>query len=290
MIVADWRTVSAEQMAPLYAAERARWQSCLAWDYSHTLADIERARVDGRLHGVAAIRDGVIEGWAYFLVPGDEVHIGGIHASSDDVTRALVDSILQNAGTALAFGFFDAPGLERALCEQRFRIEPYRHLDMPLDAAASAFSGVKGYDLARGRELAGLLAAAYDGEAAARPFARKGTSDQWREYIAQLTLANGCGIFDRASSVMVEQQGRIVGAALVSKVSPTTAHLCQLAVHPDAQSSGIGRALLVEAAARARKNGSARMTLTVASSNAAASALYERLGFRETARFTFAWR
>ena len=88
----------------------------------------------------------------------------------------------------------------------------------------------------------------------------------------------------------VDPDGRVEGLALTSRVSQTTAHLCQLAIHPAAQGRKRGAELLRRVCAAAKQHGSARMTLLVASSNTAARRLYARFGFVETARFIFATR
>ncbi|HEV7263837.1 MAG TPA: GNAT family N-acetyltransferase [Falsiroseomonas sp.] len=57
-----------------------------------------------------------------------------------------------------------------------------------------------------------------------------------------------------------------------------------LAVHPDAQGHGIGRALLAFAEAEARRRGRARLHLYTHARMTANIALYRRLGWRETHR------
>ena len=52
-----------------------------------------------------------------------------------------------------------------------------------------------------------------------------------------------------------------------------------LAVDPEYQSRGIGRALLGEVALRARESGACKVTLEVHDSNEGAKRLYQRLGF-----------
>lgn len=55
--------------------------------------------------------------------------------------------------------------------------------------------------------------------------------------------------------------------------------LYDLFVLPSARQSGVGRALLQAAAARAKADGKARMDLTTARTNKAAQSLYESLGW-----------
>jgi ribosomal protein S18 acetylase RimI-like enzyme len=84
--------------------------------------------------------------------------------------------------------------------------------------------------------------------------------------------------------LVAERAGRVVG--YVRQVPPTTLptnqHVRQiqgLAVAPDAQGAGIGRALIEAACAAARAQGARRMTLRVLGHNAPARRLYEKCGF-----------
>lgn len=60
--------------------------------------------------------------------------------------------------------------------------------------------------------------------------------------------------------------------------------LWKLYVHPDAQGSGAGRALLAEVVAAARRAGVPRIRLTHLVGNDRAHAVYERAGFTEVGR------
>jgi ribosomal protein S18 acetylase RimI-like enzyme len=77
---------------------------------------------------------------------------------------------------------------------------------------------------------------------------------------------------------------------VVTTVGPKTAHVAQIAVDPSARGNGLGAQLVCAAAAAAGAQGYERLTLLVAASNAGAGALYERLGFRQTATFLAAVR
>ena len=63
-------------MAALFEIERQRWRDRLHWDYSATLADIERARVSGQLPGFVAFDGGVVRGWSYHLLHRRTLQIG----------------------------------------------------------------------------------------------------------------------------------------------------------------------------------------------------------------------
>lgn len=73
------------------------------------------------------------------------------------------------------------------------------------------------------------------------------------------------------------------GFALI-RVIPPEAEILTLAVLPDAQGQGYGKALMTQAIAMAQKIGITTMLLEVGVHNIAARSLYATLGFREVAR------
>jgi [ribosomal protein S18]-alanine N-acetyltransferase len=77
----------------------------------------------------------------------------------------------------------------------------------------------------------------------------------------------------------VEDQGFIL-----VRVALDEAEILTLAVHPEARRAGIGARLTQAAAARAAMEGAERLHLEVAEDNAAARALYSRLGFKTVGR------
>lgn len=83
-------------------------------------------------------------------------------------------------------------------------------------------------------------------------------------------------------------QGAVISdlalGVLALRFAADEAEVLTLAVRPDAQGQGIGKALMGHGFSSARRNGAARMFLEVAVDNAAALALYRRLGFAEIAR------
>jgi ribosomal protein S18 acetylase RimI-like enzyme len=68
-------------------------------------------------------------------------------------------------------------------------------------------------------------------------------------------------------------------ACLRVRLHPPEGHFGMLAVHPEAQGRGLGRMLVAEAEARARRAGCQYMTLEVASPRAELPAYYARLGY-----------
>jgi [ribosomal protein S18]-alanine N-acetyltransferase len=83
---------------------------------------------------------------------------------------------------------------------------------------------------------------------------------------------------DCARSILAEVEGRIVGYVLFwFLVEEVDIH--NIAVHPDFRRQGIGRLLLEEVVAAARREKRLRVTLDVRFSNASAQNLYRSFGF-----------
>ncbi len=82
----------------------------------------------------------------------------------------------------------------------------------------------------------------------------------------------------RSGSLIAERDGRAVGMAKLL-FADGRAEIAGMWVEPGARGGGVGRALVEEALARARRRGVLDCWLHVVESNAAAAALYRRCGF-----------
>jgi [ribosomal protein S18]-alanine N-acetyltransferase len=83
---------------------------------------------------------------------------------------------------------------------------------------------------------------------------------------------------DCAHSILAEVDGRIVGYVLFWILAEEV-DIHNIAVHPDFRRQGIGRLLLEQVVAAARRQERLRVTLDVRCSNAVAQSLYFSLGF-----------
>jgi ribosomal-protein-alanine N-acetyltransferase len=84
-------------------------------------------------------------------------------------------------------------------------------------------------------------------------------------------------------ALLAEFAGRIAGFAILSILGPE-AELESIAVAPEAQRQGVGRALLHAAFSASLSAGAATLLLEIRASNTSAAALYRQTGFRETGR------
>jgi len=294
----DWRQADTRDLAALYAAEIRRWSGALGWDTASSWDHIELGRRLGTVQGLLALdASGAIAGWTFCLLHRDVLQIGGFVATSEATTAALVDGLLSSETAARAtavalFAFTDAPGLADALTQRGLAVNHYDYLSKALvPEPGRPPRDVRRWQTGDAAGFATLLATAYPGTDHARPFAPQGTAAEWREYVGQLVTTAGCGtIMPDGCFVVPNGADRIAGAVLVTTLAPTTAHIAQIAVEPQAQRRGLGRLLVSAAAASASAAGCDRMTLLVDDRNSVARRLYEASGFASVARFVSAGR
>ena len=91
MILRDWRDADSRLLRSCYEREQRSWQIDLGWDTTWTWATVEHARVSLGLPGLLALDDdGTVQGWAFSMKDGATLHIGGLVASSQPATTALL--------------------------------------------------------------------------------------------------------------------------------------------------------------------------------------------------------
>lgn len=303
----DWRNTSADAIQALYRLERARWMSRLRWDIDPTHRLLEDARTRGHAPGLIALDGaGRPAGWAYFGLANRMLQIGGLVASSGEVTRALLDGILRSteadmASDLMCFAFPASPALESALARQRFAITKYLYLSRELRAGGEPWRLRSDMRIAHWREMDAvmsvrLMARAYAGIGSARVFAPRGTLEEWATYLAQLIKMPACGQFMPSASLAATEGGALPGqdvlrgALIATTLQPDTAHIAQIVVDPSLRRRGLARDLIETASAIAVAQGCSRITLLVAADNAPACALYAAAGFEQMSHFVHATR
>jgi ribosomal protein S18 acetylase RimI-like enzyme len=295
MTLLDWRELAAPTVAALLDAERRWWRTHVDWDLTPALVEIEPARQAGRLPGLVVLDEGRRPvAWAFFTGEGDLVQVGALHASEARAGRLLASAVVEAAdavGASVITGLVrpGVAGVAEAFADAGFALEPYGYFTVSTRDSRSFARDVHLFTAADRDGVPDLLARAYAGSTEARPFAPRGTEAEWGRYTAQILDTPGCGRFQARASVVVGSR-RLDGAALVTAIGETTAHLAQVAVDPAARRRGLGRRLVESAAAAARARGFTRLTLFVAAANARAMGLYEQLGFRASASFLAAVR
>lgn len=115
----------------------------------------------------------------------------------------------------------------------------------------------------------------------------------WQSYARELTAVGdrwGAG-----ELIVAVRSGQLVGTVTFYAEASRDGHdwpagmasLRLLAVHPDARGTGVGRALVEECLARARRSGCARLGLHTAGFMTAANHLYAGLGFVRAPEYDF---
>jgi ribosomal-protein-alanine N-acetyltransferase len=82
-------------------------------------------------------------------------------------------------------------------------------------------------------------------------------------------------------ATVVESHGQVLGYQLSTR-NPLGAHLARLAVRPELQGRGVGRALVADLIQQAERHAMYHLTVNTQSDNSSSLALYRRIGFRET--------
>jgi ribosomal protein S18 acetylase RimI-like enzyme len=86
---------------------------------------------------------------------------------------------------------------------------------------------------------------------------------------------------DRSLLAVVHRTGTRVTGYLMAGAAPQGMHITRVAVHPEHQRQGIGRALLVRLLRFGRRRGALRITVNTQSDNMRSRRLYRSLGFSE---------
>jgi ribosomal protein S18 acetylase RimI-like enzyme len=302
MTCTDWRDAPADMLTPLLAAERQRWIQHLWWDLRPSLDSIERARTAGELPGLIVCnrRTGEPLAWSFYVLAHGVLQIGALAGATAGAVRMMLEEICVSAEAQLARGlscflFPTSASVASALARQRFALNTYRYLCLPLDGAERVRHSTAALRPWRPDDTAAavrLLARAYAGDAGAQCFAPRARLDEWAHYVGQLLRGPASGHFAPEESFVAEDDaGQLAGAVLVTRVAPDTAHVAQLAVHPARRGVGVGAALVAAACATARARGATRVTLLANEQNVAASALCARLRFVESSSsFIYAHR
>jgi ribosomal protein S18 acetylase RimI-like enzyme len=294
----DWRRFDSRQITPLVDAEAREWQSDLGWDVRDAWRAIEPARAAGHLPGlVVRGLDGGVAAWSCFLLHRHTLQVAMIVADAPENAAVIVEGILaspeaQRAATQTICIRDAAPGIRGVLLTRGFDVATYRYLRVPLDVPGTVESPCRPWEIEDAPSMSRLCARAYADTSEVRAFAPHGTLDEWHEYIATLVTGPGCGDFMRSASFTIpgRHPRRIEGGVITTALSPTTAHVAQVAVDPDSRGCGYGRALVSSAMTAAASAGYHDMTLLVAETNSRAASLYEDLGFVDRSTFVVAVR
>ena len=197
MTCQDWRDASPDEVAPLYAAERARWLDELAWDPAELLDIVERGRLAGHVAGwIAFDQEDRPIGWTFYILHSGVLQIGGLVGERPSVVRRLLDAVLASPEASVARGlscfvFPSTAGTSSALERQRFNLRESLYMTRSIGVSevsgdAPTERGVRPWATADFAGTVRVLAASYAGVPAAECFAPDGTREQWAHYAGQI--------------------------------------------------------------------------------------------------------
>jgi ribosomal protein S18 acetylase RimI-like enzyme len=101
--------------------------------------------------------------------------------------------------------------------------------------------------------------------------------DLWQQPLEDLELA-----YDQCAVATVAEAGHRIVGYQISTGSTMGGHLARLAVHPEVQQRGIGKALVADLLKRFQQRNARWLTVNTQNDNVASLALYQRAGFRFT--------
>jgi ribosomal protein S18 acetylase RimI-like enzyme len=295
-------------MRPLLEEEAALWQSDLGWDFGEVRAavagGVERGTLSGRV-----LTDGVrAAAYSYYMVDASRVIVGSIFASrahrGRGLEEALADEVIAEARAERGSGrvecqtlFCTAPGVDarfdRAGFAGRARHYMRRDLGAPLPTGDPPLPPGVCLRPIRRDELQAVAEIVYRSHAGSPDAALNltySTPSTCRAFVDTLVVRSGCGRFDPEASRLAEGPWGPVGVLIASRLSRTTAHVCQVSVAPEAQGRGLGAALVTAALRSFHEQGLDDATLSVTVGNDRAHRLYGLLGFRVQRAFAaHAW-
>jgi GNAT superfamily N-acetyltransferase len=313
MRIVDLRQLTSRQLEPLLTEEAEQWQKQLRWDY-RTSVELIKKFVDARsLTGSAVIEDGVLIGYAFYVLEERKGLVGGLFVSPRYAQQELSQQLLTDTLTTLSgipklerieaqlipFGY----SLEPALSEYGFRLYMRQFMMASLAHPEGTHSFEVTPGLIREGPGAGLILNHWDHrffEPCARLIQLAYAShvdgeinDQYRSesgalrFLKNIIILPGCGQFlpDASFVLRPPHASYLAGVILNSSVSQGVGHTTQICAMPGYQGRGIGRRLMEASMQALRVRGYTTVSLTVTSGNERAVRLYENLGFASVKKF-----
>jgi ribosomal protein S18 acetylase RimI-like enzyme len=313
--ILDLRHFSSHHLRPLLDRETQLWAQLMSWDYRASAEMILRYVDSKILPGYAAVENGKVGGYSFFVYEGSKGVIGDLFA--DDSIRLHDDTVERRLATHVIETLQRSPGVQRIeaqllphesgvlsapFVQEGFQQFPRLFMVLPLtgegeNPAFPRITPVPDIEFRRWQEqdfqaVAGLITTSYRGHI------DSDINDQYRSLNGSLRFLNnivrfpGCGVFDpSASFVAVYPPTRsIAGLLLCSRVRDDVGHITQICVAPELRGRMIGESLIGLCTQELRSRSFSALSLTVTEANANAVDLYRRLGFSIRRRFdAFVW-
>ena len=294
-------SVSLRAFSQLLDEEAQEWETRLEWDFGPCRDIFFYLFTTSLLQGFA-------------LMSGPSCQGYGIHVGAEDRRLLLLyfsPSVRATGGPALLLSrLLEDPPLDRFPTVEGqllFPPEPTAAVEETLRAggfavvervflragrvvppeAPSLSPGIclRPFDIADEKALARALAASYVDHPDRDVSALYLSADGCEKLLQQLVLTAGCGAVQPDCSWTAWAGDAVAGMVLVTRISPASSFIPQIAVAPGYQSLGIGKALLARAMESVRRNRAEdHIGLSVTVANRKARDWYERTGFAPVQR------
>jgi len=314
--ILDLRHFGAADLRPVLDREAQVWTRLMAWDYRSSAEMILRY-IDAKiLPGYAAVENGRVAGYSFFVYEGSKGVIGDLFADGNARAHQFgEESLEERLLTHVIETLQQSPGIHRIEAQllvhesgsvarpfqqEGFRRFPRVFMYLPFAGehpGSQAGPRLEDIEIRSWSEqdfpgAATVITAAYRGHVDAE------INDQYRNVNGSLRFLNnivrfpGCGVFDaEASFVAIQKLTRMmVGLLLCSRVKDDVGHITQVCTLPEQQGRGIGQLLITACVRNLRRRNFGALSLTVTQANARAVELYRRLGFESRRVFdAFVW-
>ena len=308
--VVDLSSIRPREMEHFWTREVQIWRDRLHWDVSGAVSALARAMERGGLQGKAVRIGSFTAAYAYYLIEDKRGVISGLVVSDElselDATEAgklilgAVMHELRRRGVRRVESqviSFDAPWLVDGFEQEGFLTHWREFMHVPLRSPtprcdASDSMNVLPWKSWNLSEAAHVMQAAHAGGIDARMNELYRTRQGCRALLNNILKQRGCGtsLLDASGVARDSKTDRLVGFTVVTEVAKRQGHLAQIAVLPELQGGGVGRALLAYSLEKLSAPGYETLTLMVSRGNERARKLYEALGFTPMFRFPiFSW-
>jgi ribosomal protein S18 acetylase RimI-like enzyme len=298
-----------EDLDPVLEDECMAWRSALSWDFSPSADLVRRFVRIQALSGYALVLGDRVIGYSYFVSEEHKGLIGDLYVLRDydcaETEHLLLSTVLSSLMSTPGVTRIEAQLMmmkgpfERGLPGARYgEVFPRQFMLADLNdvgklPASQAFSSYRfePWSAARQDDMAAVIASAYQGHVDSRINDQYRSFPGARRFLSNVVQYPGCGQFHApASTIALDDDGKVVGVLLCSLVAADTGHITQVCVMPSAQGKGVGYELLRHGLMHLKNAGCEKTSLTVTASNPDAIRLYQTIGFRSLRRFAaYVW-
>lgn len=306
--VVDLRSLSAADLAPVFAEEAQVWWQDYEWDFAPVAEQLNLHLEARQLPGCALrLHDGII-GYTYCVIEEDKGMVGGLFIVKAYCTRenerlllrATIDMLRQNPYLhrveSQLMLMRHAPAIPRFSADFPYAryVHTFERVLMEVDPRSAPRTEWRTAHVLADRwqdrlldEASRVVTQAYRGHVDSQINDQYRTVGGSRRFLNNLLNFPGCGRFQPSSSKVAldARNGELRGLVLTSLISPRIGHITQICTLPAARGQGTGRLLLGQALEALAAAGCEKVTLTVTLRNEAAIGLYHSFGFTATRKF-----